>query len=746
MFQCILSSFHQVHGKVEKFPKNVSSNLELSQGVYVVSGECLVEKDVNLIISGQTQLRFEPGATIKILGGLKIQGSANNLIVIQSVNPEKPGMGFVFSGFSNTSVEINFARFNHLQKPIYFDFRWGREYVSIEKNIFKNAAYTRIPIEIRDMDTLLMTKNIQFKFVDNTLSNSKSGILISSFSGEKFQMIFEKNVITVNQFYGSERNSLFTTPIYLTHNLETPYLSSTFKYNSIFDNYMGFKFADSSTIERVSLTIIGNANVFRAEENYFGDLKNDEIMESIDFYSIKYNTPYFDNKNQLEVPSKDLNGHFYQTLLNGKEIRPNFLFNDFSENVNNITLSFNRAVAEGLDFSVFYAYFDNSSIVFHPVKNKTQWSDGHTKLKIVINENIFKQFPKGFLAVDGLYDLDGMDVPRLEIGRAALDESMFNALMVDFKPITSSVLSVIKTNDSVALVNPNLNISEILSQMADTLVERKDKFWDLGLFAGNALYFGDMNTTTFTIDPRNMRPNLGLRIGYQITEHWRANFFNNNLIIYGSDLPREGQSSRFTRTTGFERGFSVRTTIVDAALLLDFNFNKFKTKRTWIFSAHGGGQVYYFKPMSQIDGQGKWYDLRTIGTAGQTFDGRKYAYDRFMFGIPMGLALKRHLTQNLMLTISYTYAKLFTDYLDDLGVDPYSNPDDLRRANPTQPEVAVKLSNPNNQTGFRTYSDNNDAYGYWGVTFNWKLRAKKKETVSPISPDTMDEETSIITQ
>lgn len=293
MFQCILSSFHQVHGKVEKFPKNVSSNLELSQGVYVVSGECLVEKDVNLIISGQTQLRFEPGATIKILGGLKIQGSANNLIVIQSVNPEKPGMGFVFSGFSNTSVEINFARFNHLQKPIYFDFRWGREYVSIEKNIFKNAAYTRIPIEIRDMDTLLMTKNIQFKFVDNTLSNSMSGILISSFSGENFQMIFEKNVITVNQFYGSERNSLFTTPIYLTHNLETPYLSSTFKYNSIFDNYMGFKFADSSTIERVSLTIIGNANVFRAEENYFGDLKNDEIMESIDFYSIKYNTPLF---------------------------------------------------------------------------------------------------------------------------------------------------------------------------------------------------------------------------------------------------------------------------------------------------------------------------------------------------------------------------------------------------------------------------------------------------------------------
>jgi hypothetical protein len=90
-----------------------------------------------------------------------------------------------------------------------------------------------------------------------------------------------------------------------------------------------------------------------------------------------------------------------------------------------------------------------------------------------------------------------------------------------------------------------------------------------------------------------MLPNLCLRIGNQITEHWGVNFFNNNLIIYGSDLPREGQSARFTRTTGFERGFSVRTTIVYAALLLDFNFNKFKTKRTWVFSAHGGGHVYY---------------------------------------------------------------------------------------------------------------------------------------------------------
>ena len=112
----------------------------------------------------------------------------------------------------------------------------------------------------------------------------------------------------------------------------------------------------------------------------------------------------------------------------------------------------------------------------------------------------------------------------------------------------------------------------------------------------------------------------------------------------------------------------------------------------------------------------------------------------------MGLAIKRHLTQNLMLTISYTYAKIFTDYLDDLGIDPYPNPDDLRRANPSQPEVAVKLSNPNNQDGLRTYSDKNDAYAYWGLTFNWKLRAKKKENLSPISSGAIDEETSIETQ
>lgn len=35
--------------------------------------------------------------------------------------------------------------------------------------------------------------------------------------------------------------------------------------------------------------------------------------------------------------------------------------------------------------------------------------------------------------------------------------------------------------------------------------------------------------------------------------------------------------------------------------------------------------------------------------------------------------------------------------------------DDLKRANPTQPEVAVNLSNPNNLTRFQTDSDNNVA-------------------------------------
>jgi hypothetical protein len=113
--------------------------------------------------------------------------------------------------------------------------------------------------------------------------------------------------------------------------------------------------------------------------------------------------------------------------------------------------------------------------------------------------------------------------------------------------------------------------------------------------------------------------------------------------------------------------------------------------------------------------------LRPIGTEGQTLNGSQNAYSKFAVSIPVGMKMERHVNQNLIIGFAWTYHKLFTDYLDDLSIGRYPDPESLKAANPDIGDVAVHLSNPNKQSGRRSTSADNDGFGYFGITATWKL-------------------------
>ena len=75
-----------------------------------------------------------------------------------------------------------------------------------------------------------------------------------------------------------------------------------------------------------------------------------------------------------------------------------------------------------------------------------------------------------------------------------------------------------------------------------------------------------------------------------------------------------------------------------------------------------------------------------------------------------------------MVSLSYTYNKIFTDYLDDISVGTYPDSQVLENANPDLGDIAVQLSNPGNQSGQRSYSSKNDGYGFWGLGFTFKIQ------------------------
>jgi len=719
-----------------KIPNYIRESLTLSPGIYSVEGTSYVKKDAVLTIGKGVTLLFGANATIRIDGGLSINGSPNHLINITSKNKDAPGNGIVINGVSaKQTVNVQYARFDYIKKPLTFEFRWSRKSVNVSNNIIKRSLYEGAAIEIKEIDNLLTLNKIFFNFKNNTFSNSTSSLLLSNVTSDLLTINLENNVITRNEYTGRSRNGIFTSPLYMTYNdyqnNDIPILQN----NSIFDNFYSLYFNDTFNIGRTNVSVIGNADKLDLSGNYFGNPELREIEETFDFISANYQAPFLYFNNILERPSTTLNGHFYTVLVNEKQLNENTIFSKYQGEIKNIEMRFNRPVLDGSNFQVTFTHLQADSILTVPVKASIKWSEGNQYARIVINEKLKKYGNEGYLEIDGLYDSDGMDVPILSIGKKGLIDPQIrtyvpsNFASIDKLSIKDELDA--SPDDTLVVFDPTETTSVRFKDLNDSFVHKREKYWSYGIFAGNAVYFGDLNSTTVSIDPHSFRPALGLRLGYQPKEKLSFNLSANSMIISGSDKPLDDKNKN-QRGTNFERNMSFRTTILDAALLAEYSFYKYKLKSTILPSIHTGASIYYFNPQGRIEGDNEWYNLREIGTGGQTLDGGKYvigrdgenrlAYKKVMFGIPFGASIKRHITQKTIVSLSYTYNKIFTDYLDDVSTDLYPDGDALAQANPQLAgKVAPTLSNPGNQIGQRSYSDTNDGYGYWGLTFTFKI-------------------------
>ena len=706
----------------QNLPSRIQEDLTLTEGTYHVKGVHYVQKGASLNISEGVTLLFEEDAIIRVDGSIKAIGSPNNLINITSSNPRLPGTGLVVNGVSAIeSIDLKYVRFNYMKKPISFEFRWSRESVNITECVFKNSNYEGAAIEIKEIDNLLTPQKIQFNIVDNTFSNNTSSILISNITSDLLSVDVRRNVITRNEYTGRRRNGIFTSPVFMTYNSyqrnDKPVISD----NSIFDNFFSLYYQDTFDVGRTNISVIGNASQLDLSGNYFGDSSNKEIEKTFDYTSANYQAPYLFYSDLLPSPPSYLNGHFYHVEVNEKRLDETMIFSQHPKTVKTIEMKHNRSVRDGENFAVIYHYLKNDSVYSIPIRHQLKWSSSNTKVKISLSGNFEKLSDIGYLEVSGLYDSDGMDVPILFIGK----KGIVNSELRNFIPQKGAQYDInlpdeINEKDSIITYNPNKEIITDKSLISKE-IKTKSKYYDYGFFIGNSMYFGDVNTSTFSIDPRNMRPNGGLRFGYQISEKLHIGLQNNYMIISGSDQPRNNKNPN-ARGTTFERNISFRTTIIDACIMLEYNLLKYKSIKGYVPSLFIGSNAYYFKPMAQVNDKGTWYDLRSIGTEGQTIDGAQNQYDKIMYGIPFGAAVKRHLKQNVILSLSYTYTKIFTDYLDDVSTGFYPDPDKLIEANPDLGETAVILSNPGNQTEQRSYSDDYDGYGYWGFTITMKIQ------------------------
>jgi opacity protein-like surface antigen len=204
------------------------------------------------------------------------------------------------------------------------------------------------------------------------------------------------------------------------------------------------------------------------------------------------------------------------------------------------------------------------------------------------------------------------------------------------------------------------------------------KGWEAGGWLGASNYFGDLNTT-YSLKRASLAGGVVARFN-----------FNDRLCVkmsgnYGSISADDKNSENVFEQS---RNLHFKSNLIDGAAQLEFNFlpyNYFDRSQWFSPYLFAGFNVFNFNPKAELDG--KWYNLRTLGTEGQ-FKGEEY-YTTQM-GLVYGGGLKIAISETWAINIELSARKLFTDYLDDVS-STYPNMNDLKKARSI---TAVKLSDP----------------------------------------------------
>ena len=413
----ILNMLSFAQTAVKTMPTQINVNTTLEPGNYLIGNTCTVKSGVNLVLKAGVNISFANDAQLIVNGSIDINGGINNLVNFSSFDPANPGGGIVIRGNDNSILNINYARFKYLAKPIHLEKNWLRLGVNIKNSIFKFSEIYGAGIEINDIDNVLATKTIEITILNNTFSNNSGSILISNISSENINTTLIGNVITRNEYIGRDRNGMFTSPVFFNYNTSSNSQAPIFYKNSIFDNFSNLFFEDTLSVDHTNICVVGSADKLTVSNNYFGNPKSKEIEKTFDFVSANYRAPtlYFNKVDSK--PDASLNGHFYKVLLNNEELTELVFFEKLNNGVSTIDLVFNRPVINAENYSVKYHYLIGDTLFVKDLKHSLKWSNGNSNLRFDIKDNIISKQKNGYIYIDGFFDENGMDVPALFIGK-----------------------------------------------------------------------------------------------------------------------------------------------------------------------------------------------------------------------------------------------------------------------------------------------------------------------------------------
>lgn len=197
------------------------------------------------------------------------------------------------------------------------------------------------------------------------------------------------------------------------------------------------------------------------------------------------------------------------------------------------------------------------------------------------------------------------------------------------------------------------------------------------------------------LEPSQSRPSLQLDYHYNITRVIAARASLTYGMLAGNDnLTKE--PFRRNRNIVFRSPFVEFSGMVEIDIL---NLYK-KVSGSAVVSLarrnNSGSSIYaflgfgglYFNPQGNY--QGRWVNLRPLGTEGQKQPNGPKEYSKITACIPVGLGYRVKVNTQWSVGIEFSYRKTFSDYLDDTSTIYYDNNTILQ----TQGELAAHFADP----------------------------------------------------
>jgi len=237
--------------------------------------------------------------------------------------------------------------------------------------------------------------------------------------------------------------------------------------------------------------------------------------------------------------------------------------------------------------------------------------------------------------------------------------------------------------------------------------------WEAGGWIGLSHYFGDLNTGYSLSSP-------GLAAGVIA----RYNFDERVCLKFSANYGQgSGDDAKSKNAYEKARNLSFRSPVMEGSAQVEFNFLPYiHGSRDNFYTPYlfGGFSVVNFNPQAELNG--KWHDLRPLGTEGQ-FRGEEYYSTTGALCYGGGFKIDLSYEWSINLEIGARY--LFSDYLDDVST-VYADKEDLENL---RGDIAVALSDRSilvpgvndgqiGQTGRqRRNSTTKDTYVFLGIGF-----------------------------